>query len=259
MKIGIFDSGLGGLFLMKPIVEALPQYDYIYLGDTANLPYGDKSPDEVYRLALASVKYLLQHDCVLVLVMCNTISAEALRRLQGEGYRALGIIIPTVEEVRGERIGVLATQGTVNSETYIKEIHKLLPNAHVFQQAAPKLVPIIESGKKVSDTLLHEYLEPLLANNIDTLILGCTHYVVLKDLVRQLVPKNVRIISQDELIADKVRDYLSSHPEIELALTKNGMREYQVTKLTPNLSNTHHPWFEHFGNVDRSLFRLVVL
>src|SRR3989344_7128761 len=102
MKIGIFDSGLGGLFLMKPIVEALPQYDYIYLGDTANLPYGEKSPKDVYNLALAGVRYLFRHDCALVLVMCNTISAEALRKLQGEGFRALGIIIPTVEEVRGK-------------------------------------------------------------------------------------------------------------------------------------------------------------
>ncbi|MEK7583495.1 MAG: glutamate racemase [Patescibacteria group bacterium] len=247
MKIGIFDSGLGGLFLMKPIVEALPQYDYLYLGDTANLPYGDKSPDEVYQFALAGVKYLFEQDCAIVLVMCNTISAEALRRLQGEGYRALGIIIPTVESVTGNRIGVLATQGTVNSETYIKEIHKLLPNAHVFQQAAPKLVPMIESGIlniPAYAKIVNNYLVPLLAHDIDTLILGCTHYVVLKDLVRKLVPENIGVISQDELIADKVRNYLSRHPEIESKLSRSGTQTFVVTKLTPEFQAQAEKWFE---------------
>src|SRR3989344_5253190 len=131
MKIGIFDSGLGGLFLMKPIVAALPQYDYLYLGDTKNLPYGDKSQEEIYRFTRRAVKYLLTHGCAIVLVMCNTASAMALRRIQHEGYRALGIIIPTVEEVDGSRIGILATASTVKSETYVKEIKKIHPDAQV--------------------------------------------------------------------------------------------------------------------------------
>ncbi len=254
MKIGVFDSGLGGLFLMKPIVEALRHYEYLYLGDTAHLPYGDKSPDEVYRLALAGGKNLLEQDCALVLVMCNTISAEALRRMQQEflpstfpDRRILGIIIPTVEEIRGKRIGVLATKGTVNSETYIKEIHKLLPNAQVFQQAAPKLVPMIESGIlniPAYAKIVNSYLEPLIAKNIDTLILGCTHYVVLKNQIRKLVPHNVRVISQDEIIAEKVRGYLARHPEIESKLSRTGTQTFTVTKLTPEFQAQAEKWFD---------------
>lgn len=242
---------------MKPIVDALPQYDYIYLGDTANLPYGDKSLDNVYRLAVSCVKYLLDRNCALVLIMCNTISAESLRRIQREflpkyfpDRRILGIIIPTVKEVHGKRVGVLATQGTVKSETYIKEVHKFLPYAKVFQQAAPKLVPIIEKGLFATpeytqsiNNLLLEYLEPLLAKNIDTLILGCTHFVILKNRIRNLIPEKIRVISQDELVAEHVRDYLSRHPEIESVLTKRGMREYRITKLTPEFEKNAKDWY----------------
>src|SRR3989338_5527514 len=170
MRIGIFDSGLGGLFLMKPIVAALPQYDYVYLGDTKNLPYGDKSQDEIYRFTKRAVGYLLTHGCAIVLVMCNTASAMALRRIQQKGYRALGIIIPT-------------------------------------------------------------------------LILGCTHYVVLKDLIRKLAP-GVRVISQDELIADKVRDYLARHSEIESKLSRSGKQTFVVTKLTPEFQAQAEKWFD---------------
>src|SRR3989344_1137163 len=244
MKIGIFDSGLGGLFLMKPIVEALPQYDYLYLGDTANLPYGDKSPDEVYKLARAAVKYLSEHDCALVLVMCNTISAEALRKLQGEGYRALGIIIPTVESITGNRIGVLATQGTVNSKTYIKEIHKLIPHAQVFQHAAPKLVPMIEAGELTGiELILKSYLEPLIANHMDTLILGCTHYPILKSQIEQFLPPNVRLICQNEIISEKLISYLTRHPGIESTLTKSSSHRFLVTKLTPHFKKEAKAWF----------------
>ena len=242
MKIGIFDSGLGGLFLMKPIVAALPQYDYLYLGDTKNLPYGDKSQEEIYRFTRRAVKYLLTHGCAIVLVMCNTASAMALRRIQQEGYRALGIIIPTVEEAclaqsrraQGKRIGILATQSTVDSGAYSRELEKAWPGVEVFQQAAPQLVPMIESGNYTIfayASIVKSYLDPLLAQNIDTLILGCTHYVVLKDLIRKLAP-GVRVISQDELIADKVRDYLARHSEIESVLSKKGTRNYLATRTT---------------------------
>lgn len=253
MRIGVFDSGLGGLFLMKPVVELLPQYDYVYLGDTKNLPYGDKSQDEIYRLTKRAVEFLMARGCAIVLLFCNTASAMALRRLQQEGHRALGIIIPTVEEVRGNRIGVLATQGTTDSKKYEIEIKKLLPHARVTSQAAPKLVPMIESGELnilPYARIFNQYLEPLLVERIDTLILGCTHYVILKNLARQLVP-GVRVIFQDELIADKVRAYLQKHPEIESKLSRNGGREYLVT--------AHHPGFQHLRDVDRASFRLVVL
>lgn len=250
MKIGIFDSGLGGLFLMKPVVEALPLYDYVYLGDTANLPYGDKSQDEIYRFTKSALDYLFAHECAIVFIFCNTSSAMALRKLQHEGYRALGIIIPTIEEAHGKRIGVLATQSTVDSGKYRAEIKKLQPDAEVFQQAAPKLVPMIESGTTDYGTI-QQYVGPLLVKDIDTLILGCTHYGIIKDRIRAILPPAVNLISQDEIIAQKVKAYLARHPEIESNLSRVGSREYLVT--------SHHPRLQNFGNLDRSLFRLVVL
>ena len=267
MKIGIFDSGLGGLFLMRPIAEALPRYDYLYLGDTAKLPYGDKSPNEVYRLALKAVKYLLEHNCELVLVLCNTISAEALRKMQMEFLpkhfpkrRILGIIIPTVEAVyqlytqphdrelmyTHKKIGILATHGTVISRAYVREIHKLLPDAQVFQQSAPKLVPMIESG--VLRTLayarvLNTYLKSLLAKNINTLILGCTHYPILKSHIKKLLPAHVRLICQNEIISEKLKTYLTRHPEIESQLTRSSSHQFLVTMLTPHFEKEAKAWF----------------
>ncbi len=257
MKIGIFDSGLGGLFLMKPVVEALPRYDYVYLGDTANLPYGDKSQEEIYRFTKRALDYLFKNECTIVFVFCNTASAMALRKLQHEGYRALGIIIPTVEEAHGKRIGVLATQSTVDSGKYPIEIKKLLPDAEVFQQAAPKLVPMIEAGT-VDYGTIQQYLGPLLVRDIDTLILGCTHYGITKDRIKAVVPPNVHLIFQEEIIAPKIKDYLSRHPEIETKLTKKGTREFLLTKLF-DFDDIHHPWLQNFGDLDRSSFRLIVL
>lgn len=238
---------------MEPVVEALPQYDYVYFGDTANLPYGDKSQEQIYIFTKRALDYLFAHDCAIVFIFCNTASARALRKLQHGGYRALGIIIPTVEEIIGKRIGILATQSTVDSGKYPAEIKKLFPNAKIFQQAAPKLVPMIESG--VSSNISYEkildiYLQPLFAHNIDTLILGCTHYGILKKQIRAMMPE-VKVISQDEIIADKVAGYLARHQKISNKLSRGGTREY--------FSTSHHPGFQNLGNFDRALFRLVVL
>ena len=261
MKIGIFDSGLGGLFLMKPVVEALPAYDYVYFGDTKNLPYGDKSQEEIYIYTKRALDYLFKKGVGVVFIFCNTASTATLRRLQQEGYRALGVIIPTVETIltsvpshdrRREqklRIGVLATQSTVDSGKYPVEIKKLLPKAKVFQQATPLLVPMIESGN-IDEEIIKNYLNEIITKKIDTLILGCTHYVILKDMIRKLLP-GVQVISQDEIIPAKVADYLRRHPEIETKLSRRGRRDYLVT--------AHHPRLEHFGYLDRALFRLVVL
>lgn len=260
MKIGIFDSGLGGLFLMKPVVEALPEYDYVYLGDTKNLPYGDKSQEEIYRYTKRALDYLFAYDCAIVFLFCNTASARALRRLQGEGYRVLGIIIPTVEEIYGKRIGVLATQNTVDSCTYVAEIKKLLPNAEVFQQAAPKLVPMIERGEAkipAYDKILDSYLQPLISKNIDTLVLGCTHYPIIKDQIKKLLPPHVRLICQDEIIGEKIKSYFARHPEIGSKLSRGGTREYLVTASLA-ARRAHHPGLQHFGDLDRARFRLVV-
>lgn len=231
---------------MKPIVAALPEYDYMYLGDTANLPYGDKSQEQIYAFTKRALDYLFAHDCALVLVMCNTASALALRRLQHEGYRALGIIIPTVESVHGKRIGILGTQSTVDSGKYLIELKKVLPDAQVFQQAAPLLVPMIESGT-IDKKIVDQYVEPLMQKKIDTLILACTHYGAIK----KYLPTNINTICQEDIIAPKVTDYLRRHPEIESKLSRGGRRDYLIT--------AHHPAFEYLGDLDRSLFRLVVL
>src|SRR5664279_3396454 len=185
MKIGIFDSGLGGLIITHSLINKLPQYDYLYLGDTARVPYGNRSPEIVFQYTLESVDYLFKQNCKLIIVACNTASSEALRKIQQDylpknypDRKILGVIIPSVEEVvektRTGKIGVIATRGTVNSQTYIREIQKLRPNTKVYQQAAPLLVPLIEyDGSKWVDKILDEYLAPLLQQDIDTLILGC--------------------------------------------------------------------------------------
>jgi len=231
---------------MKPVVKALPQYDFIYLGDTLNLPYGDKKQNEIYRFTRQALDFLFAKDCAIVFLFCNTASASALRKLQHEGYKALGIIIPTIEEASGKRIGLLATQSTVDSGKYIVEINKILPNAKVFQLAAPKLVPMIESGM-IDRPIIYKYSEFIMKQNIDTLILGCTHYGAIK----KYLPKHIKIISQEDIIAPKVADYLRRHPEIESRLSRTGSREYFVT--------ADHPRFDNFRDFDSSVFRLIIL
>ncbi|MFA5967481.1 MAG: glutamate racemase [Patescibacteria group bacterium] len=246
MKIGIFDSGLGGLLLTRSLVEALPQYDYVYLGDTARVPYGNRSQAAVYEFTKQAVEYLFNQDCQLIILACNTASAEALRRIQQEYLskhyperRVLGVIIPTAEATVAEhpqKIGVLATTSTVNSGTYLRELHKLDSHLQIVQQTAPLLVPLIENdGLQWIEPILESYLKPLREAHINTLILGCTHYPFIKDLIRQKLPTEVKVLSQDEIIPDKLRDYLERHPEIDQLLAKGGERKYLVTDLTENI------------------------
>lgn len=255
MKIGIFDSGLGGLFVTRALTKKLPQYDYVYLGDTKRVPYGNRSRETIYQFLREAVEYLFSHDCELIIVACNTASAEALRRVQQQYLpkhhpkrRVLGVIIPTAEVAlengRAKRIGVLATQGTVRSRTYVRELKKITPHVKIFQQAAPLLVPIIESNSiKFADPILRSYLKPLLEKNIDTLILGCTHYPILKSRVKKLCGPRIKVISQDEIISEKLFDYLRRHPEIEKRLTKKRRRSFLVTDLTDATKALAKKWF----------------
>ncbi len=253
MKIGVFDSGLGGLVTLKGAAKALAPYDLVYLGDTANLPYGDKTKEQVFEYTRKAVEYLFKQDCKIVFLFCNTASAEALRKIQQEflpnhypDRRVLGIIIPTVQEITGKRVGILATQGTVDSQTYIHEIHKINPEIQVFQQAAPKLVPLIESNHHIINTyviIMSEYVKSLLDQNIDTLVLGCTHYVMIKSEIKKLLPTHVQLISQDEIIGKKITDYVARHSEIESTLSKNKTRQYLVTKLTQEFDRQAREWF----------------
>lgn len=245
-SIGVFDSGFGGLAILKEIVKKLPNYSYVYFGDTARAPYGDRSMDSVYKFTKQAVDFLFKHDCELVILACNTASAEALRKIQQHYLpkkypkrRVLGVIVPALEEAaiktKNNRIGVLATTGTVHSGTFPRELHLRNPKIKIFQQATPLLVPIVENGmhRDISTQLiLKRYLAPLLKKNIDTLILGCTHYEHLELEIKKIIGKKIRIISEGKVVARKLKEYLSRHPEIESRLLFRKKRTFYTTDLS---------------------------
>jgi glutamate racemase len=252
MKIGVFDSGVGGLLLTKELKKTLSNYDFIYLGDTKRVPYGDRSEEAIFEFSKECIEYLFAKGCKLVIIACNTASARALRKLQQEWLpqrypdrRILGVIIPTVEGLhQAKRIGVLATAATVRSKTFVSEIRKLNPKIKVYQQAAPLLVPLIENGAvKWAGPILAEYLKPLQKEKVDYLVLGCTHYPVLKQKIRRLVGKKIKVISQDELVPAKLKNYLKRHPEIERKLSKRGTLTLLVTDLTEHYKELAKDWF----------------
>jgi glutamate racemase len=241
MKIGVFDSGLGGLIIAKALIDAMPQYDYAYLGDTANLPYGSRSPEVIYDFTVKSVDYLMRvQECAIVVIACNTATIAALGRLQREYLPAhyptrqiFGVIDPTVEEVaaRGfKRVGLMATASTVNSGAYEKAIRKVLPMAEVVAKAAPLLVALIENGgDKYAPAVLDDYL--LDFEDCAALVLACTHYPHYKDLIRLRLP-HTEVISQDEIIPAHLADYLQQHKEITGLLSSSGVRFFGVTDMT---------------------------
>jgi len=249
-SIGIFDSGFGGVFIMKGIVEKLPKYDFVYLGDTARVPYGTRSKDVVYKFTKEAVDFLFNNNCELIIFACNTASSDALRRIQKEylpkkypGKRVLGVIIPAVESalemVAAKKVGVIATEGTVDSKSFIREFQKINPKIKIFQQACPLLSHIIEAGEQNSEIAylaLKKYLQPLLKKKIDTLILGCTHYGILEPKIRKIVGKNVRIISESRIMGKKLKNYLEKHPEIEKNLGRNSQQIFYSTDLTNRFS-----------------------
>lgn len=241
MRIGVFDSGLGGLAIARAIIDRLPQYDYVYLGDTKRVPYGNRSQQTIHQFTSEALSYLFEHDCQIVILACNTASAEALRKSQQEylpknypDRRVLGVIIPAAEVAcahGASRFGVLATASTVESGAYARELVRQHPGAEIFQRAAPLLVPLIENdGLKYVDPILDDYMADLAPHHLEAIILGCTHYCVIKEQVRART--SVPVISQDEIIPDKLADYLERHPEIEAKLGRSGDRRYLVTDLT---------------------------
>ena len=252
MKIGIFDSGLGGLIILRSMLRSkVRKFDYVYLGDTKNLPYGDKSQEQIYRLTKKSVEYLFKKNCHLVILACNTASSQALRKLQQEylpksrykDRKILGIIRPTVEEVaKFKRIGIIGTRRTIDSKAYIREIIKVTKKFFIIQKAAPKLVPMIEANE-FSGKTLSEYLEPFKREKIDALILACTHYSVIKSAIAKFVTARTKIISQDEILPQKLQQYLNRHPEISGKLSKRGKIKLLVTKLNPNYVSLAKKWF----------------
>lgn len=247
-KIGVFDSGFGGLTVLKEILTVLPQYSYIYLGDSARAPYGSRSKQTIYSYARQAVDFLILRGCELIIFACNTVSAEALRKIQREYLpqrypekRVLGVIIPSVEYVfekgNPKRIGVIGTEGTVKSRTYVKEIKKISPETRVYQNACPMLVPLIEKGNIKSDKMnkyLDLYLAPLLKKKIDVLLLGCTHYALLHTKIKKFLGKDIKIISQSKIVAEKLAEYLVRHPEIEKKLSRENNVKYLTTASEKN-------------------------
>ncbi len=248
--IGIFDSGLGGLNILRGIKADLPNYDYTYLGDNARVPYGSRSPEIIYRFTKQAIDFLFRKNCELVIVACNTASAQALRKIQQEYLprhcpekKVLGVIIPTVEYVlktkERKRVGVIGTQRTIDSKVFVHECIKLRPEINVFQQACPLLVPLIEFGEKhekAVDIILEEYLNPLLKKNIDSLILGCTHYGVWSRKIREIMGENVCVFSEEEIIPGKLENYLYRHPEIEKKINQSGKLQFYSTDPSNNFS-----------------------
>lgn len=241
-KIGVFDSGLGGLFIANAIRAQLPAYDYLYLGDTLHLPYGRRSDDAIYDLCEKAMRYLFAEGCDLIVIACNTASAAALRRLQ-QGFlarempdkRILGVIVPTLEvaiEHGAKMIGLLGTERTVHSNIYEAELQKIDPEVRMHSVASPLLVPLIEhEGQKYYDIVLQDYVAPLCEAKVESLILGCTHYIALKDNLRRLMGDHVELISQDDIIPYKFEDYLQRHPEMDQRLSRGGTFEVRATDL----------------------------
>ena len=257
--IGIFDSGYGGLTVFKEIKKQLPQYDYIYLGDNARAPYGTRSFDTVYKYTLQCVKWFFDQNCPLVILACNTASAKALRTIQQNDLsqitesdnRVLGVIRPTSETIgkltNSNHIGLLATSGTVNSDSYPIEIQKYWPDAKVFQQACPMWVPLIENNESESEGALYFFKKDLhslfsQSKDIDTILLGCTHYPVLLNILEKLVPPTVKITSQDEIVAESLKDYLNRHTNLERKISKDATTEFFTTGTEQDF-DTHAPLF----------------
>jgi len=244
--IGIFDSGIGGLTIFDAITKKLPQYDYIYFGDNARTPYGTRSFEVVYAYTLQAVKRLFDMGCHLVILACNTASAKALRNIQQKDLfgidperRVLGVIRPSIEVIsditKTRHVGILGTEGTVSSESYPIEIKKLFPDIVTVQEACPMWVQLVESNEienPGTDYFVKKNIQSLLAKDpeIDTIVLGCTHYPMLNNTIRKFVPSHIKIISQGEIVAEKLEDYLRRHPEMDEKCTKNGIIKFYTSE-----------------------------
>ena len=239
--IGVFDSGYGGLTVFKPLAEKFPQYDFIYFGDNARSPYGSRSQEEIYKFTREAVEWLFKEGCELIILACNTASSQALRRIQQESLpgskyssrRVLGVLIPIAEAVAklDGKIGILATEATVKSGSYLREIKKINPATKIIQVAAPLLVPLIETGK-INDPetkkTLKNYLEVFKREGIKNIVLGCTHYPLINHLIHDEMP-DAKIFDSPSVIPPSLENYLLRHPEIEKRLSRSGKRRFVTT------------------------------
>ena len=263
--IGVFDSGYGGLTILDKIREVLPEYDYIYLGDNVRAPYGTRSFEVVYEFTRQAVNKLFDMGCHLVILACNTASAKALRSIQmndlpgiDPARRVLGVIRPTVECVgeisKNQHIGVLATAGTIKSESYPLEIHKLFPEIQVSGTACPMWVSLVENNESQdegADYFIRKYIDQLLSKDpqIDTVILGCTHFPILLPKIRQYIPEHISVIAQGEYVAESLKDYLKRHPEMDAKCTKNGNCQFYTTEAEEKFSESASTFLKQQINV----------
>lgn len=254
MKIGVFDSGIGGLIVLKEIIKVLPKYNYLFLADTKNLPYGEKSKAQIYNLLKKSVDFLFKQDCKLIIVACNTASAQALRKIQQEylpnnypDRKILGVIRPTAEEVAEKivlkNVLILGTKRTVYSKAYRKELLRANPKIKLLQKAVPKLAGLIEQNDLAgAERYLQIILKDVSKAHVDQIILACTHYSLLKEKVKSMFPRAL-IIAQEEFIGTKLKEYLRKHREIEKHLTRVGEFALLATKISPQMKNLSQEWF----------------
>ena len=268
MKLGVFDSGLGGLLIARTIHQAMPEYDIVYFGDTLHLPYGNRSFDALYAYSCRAMDFLFgEMDCALVIVACNTIGAGVLRRLQQDYLvkhyperRILGVVVPTLECAidRGYRsLGVIATNFTINSGIYPEELRKINPAIEIYQMHTPLLVPLIENGgMKWIDEVLRDYLVPMKEKGVECLILGCTHYVFIKDRIAKVMGAGVSLLAQDDIIPAKIDDYLRRHSEMDERLSRGGVIEFFVSDLTPDYVRTAGEIYGHDIDVQALAFQV---
>ena len=269
--IGIFDSGFGGLTVFKAIQEALPEYDFVYLGDNARAPYGNRSFETVHEYTLQCVEWFFEQGCPLVILACNTASAKALRNIQqkdlphlGPSKRVLGVIRPTAEVIglysKSQSVGILGTKGTVLSNSYPIEIAHFFPDVQVSQQACPMWVPLIENGEQLSagaDYFIQKDIKALLAQDekIDTILLACTHYPLIEAQIKQYLPSPIKVISQGTIVAQSLVAYLERHPAMDHQLTKTGKIQFFTTDDTQSFDEQGSRFF---GQAIHSSFADVV-
>jgi glutamate racemase len=263
--IGVFDSGYGGLTVLKELVKKLPAYDYLYMGDNARAPYGPRSFETVYQYTLECVQWFFSQGCELVILACNTASAKALRTIQQKDLpnidparRVLGVIRPTTEIIgqysKTGEVGILGTTGTVQSQSYPIEIAKFFPQVKVYQEACPMWVPLVENNEYESPGagyFIQKHLDHLLSasGSIDTLLLACTHYPLLMNQIRKFIPEGIAVVSQGEIVASSLAEYLTRHPELAQKISRNGQLSFFTTDLAADF-DSHAAIF--FGSPVRS-------
>lgn len=244
--IGIFDSGIGGLTVVREFMQHLPGYDIIYFGDTARTPYGSKSPGTVVEYARQNTEFLLEHGARIIVMACNTASSVATDTLvQGYDVPVFEVVTPAVvlavQATRYGRIGVIGTRATINSGIYEKKILQLAPQARVYSRACPLFVPLVEEGwiqRPETAMIVKKYLHPLKVRRIDTLILGCTHYPLLKETIQRKIGKQVRVIDSSVAITRKVREFLDRHSELDRSLSRKRIQRFFVSDVTPQFEKT---------------------